>query len=211
MKFRCRFPPTALACLVAACATGSASRCTTKVYAASDLRQTLLRRVAFVPFEDEAEAGPAVREIQRALAQEFEKATAAEVVQIDPLSHIEVAKQAPPRRTGEYQLEAIAQLGARHGVDAVLFGAVTAWRPYVPQHLGVRLDLVSTQTGHLLWSAFADFDLADADASGALEAAYRRYAKSAALSLSWRQAQSSPARVTALVAAEAVASLKMRR
>lgn len=179
-------------------------------YRSDELASIPLRRVVLVPLEDEAHAGMARLAVQAAVAQEFEKSTSAEIIAIDPMSHMEVAKQDPPRRSGQYQLEAILQLATRHGADAVLFGAITAYRPYAPQHLGIRLDLISAESGMPLWSVFSDFDLADADAKATLERVYRRQSASPATTLSWEQALNSPARVAALVASEAVGTLRPR-
>jgi hypothetical protein len=194
----------------AACKASVKPLRTSPSFRSEELAALPLRRVVLVPLEDEAHAGMARIAVQTAVAHEFEKSTSAEIIAIDPMSHMEVAKQDPPRRSGQYQLEAILQLATRHGADAVLFGAITAYRPYSPQHLGIRLDLISAESGMLLWSVYSDFDMADADANHTLERAYLRQASSPASTLSWEQAQNSPARVAALVASEAVATLRKK-
>jgi hypothetical protein len=205
------FVAFAILCVAPACQIGPKRYRSSPSFRAEDLTPSSIRRVVFVPIEDEANAGIARQAVQESLSREFEKATSIEIVTIDTAGHLEMARHAPPRRSGQYPLEAILALATRHGADAVLFGAVTAYRPYAPQRLGVRLDLISAETGLLLWSVFSDFDMSDEDAKNTLERVYRTQAAATQQSLSWDQAQNSPARFAQLVASEAIATLKKKK
>jgi hypothetical protein len=201
----------AIAASAAACRDANHRRRPTPSFHSDELASRKIRRVVLAPFEDEARTGPARAAIQEAFAHEFEKATSVEVVAIDAMAHMEAAQDDRPRRTGQYHLESILELALRHDADGVLFGTITSYRAYAPQKLGIRVDLVSANSGLLLWSAHAEFDMADDDARFTLESDYKKYASKEPQALSWDHAMNSPGRFASLVSAEAVATLKTPR
>jgi hypothetical protein len=178
-------------------------------YQSEEFQNIQVRRVVLVPFVDEAGAGNEVAVVERAFVEEFQKATAVELIGID-MQDDRFANNDNPRRTGKYKIETILELAIRHGADAVLFGAVTALRPYPPQSLGLRLDLISANSGLALWNCSAHFDMADRDAKSSIEASFNKFGNGGGESLTWDLTLSSPSRFASLVAREAVATLKGR-
>jgi hypothetical protein len=201
----------ALAASAAACRDANHRRRPTPSFRSDELATRKIRRVVLAPFEDEAHSGPERAAIQHAFAQEFEKETSIEVLMIDDAARMEAAQDDRPRRTGQYHLESILELALRHDADGVLFGTITSYRAYAPQKLGIRADLISANSGLLLWSAHADFDMADDDARSTLESHYKKYSAKEPQALSWDHALNSPGRFASLVSAEAVATLKAPR
>jgi hypothetical protein len=64
-------------------------------------------------------------------------------------------------RRGEISGQAILETSARYGVDAVLVGRITRYRPYPPQAVGMELALVSAVTGQIIWNALGVIDADD--------------------------------------------------
>jgi hypothetical protein len=62
---------------------------------------------------------------------------------------------------GRLSTEAMVRLCDRYGLDGVLVGAVTAWRPYSPPHLGLRTQLISVHSGATVWAIDAIYDSND--------------------------------------------------
>ncbi|MFN0205084.1 MAG: hypothetical protein ACKVS6_02075 [Planctomycetota bacterium] len=198
---------TVLACCAGACSAVSDTMRTVPAFRSEEFVNLNLRRVVFVPLADETAGGADVVAVERAFVEEFEKGTSIEMISLD-LSDDRFANNDNPRRTGKYKLETILELAIRHGADAVLFGAVTAFRAYPPQNLGLRLDMISANSGLTLWSCNAHFDMADRDAANAVESAYANYSARSVDSYNWTLTQVSPARFAGLVAAQAVATIR---
>ncbi|MBI3820842.1 MAG: hypothetical protein HY286_19295 [Planctomycetes bacterium] len=176
-------------------------------FRADELDSLQLHRVVLVPFTDDAGAGPERDGIQRAFMQEFEKQTAIEIVLVDSRD-ADLSKNENPRRTGKYRIETILDLAIRHGAEAILFGAITSYRPYPPQDLGLRFDLISANTGLALWSCNAQFDASDSESRDRLASRFISTAAASKDSLTWESAQASPSRFASLVSSEAVATFR---
>lgn len=174
-------------------------------YVSPEISKLNIRRIVVIPFADEANCGSEREAIQRAFMEQLEKVTSIEVVGVD-IRDAELAKNENPRRTGKYRIETILELAIRHGADAVLFGAITAHRPYPPQRLGVRVDLISANSGLALWSCNTQFDLADRESQRIIESSFSSNATKANESLTWDGVQASPSRFATLVAMIAVAT-----
>jgi hypothetical protein len=63
---------------------------------------------------------------------------------------------------GRISTEALVELSERYQLDGVLLGTVTAYRPYLPVHLGLRVQLVSVHSGSTVWAAEGLYDANDA-------------------------------------------------
>lgn len=64
-------------------------------------------------------------------------------------------------RHGRISAEALAKLGERYNLDGVLLGTVTAYRPYKPPYLGLRVQLISLHSATAVWAVEAIYDAAD--------------------------------------------------
>lgn len=65
-------------------------------------------------------------------------------------------------RRGRISIEALTALGQRYDLDGVLLGTVTAYRPYKPPYLGLRVQLVSLHSATAVWAVEAIYDASDA-------------------------------------------------
>ncbi|MDQ1273363.1 MAG: hypothetical protein QG591_1993, partial [Planctomycetota bacterium] len=59
---------------------------------------------------------------------------------------------------GTVDLNIILTLKKLYDVDAIVFGSITHYRPYEPMLLGVKVGMISTDTGAVVWSADGVFD-----------------------------------------------------
>ena len=63
---------------------------------------------------------------------------------------------------GRLSTEALVALSQRYQLDGVLLGTVTGWRPYLPMHLGLRVQLLSVHSATTVWAAEGLYDANDA-------------------------------------------------
>lgn len=162
----------ALAAACAACATPAPmmpSLATAEV--AADFETYRLKRVGVMPF-----AGPEVtpeqsHALQLALHAEISRSTPYEVVLLAPDDVAEVDASEPYRR-GWYLPRTIITLSRRYSLDAILFGTVTQQRSYPPLSLSLQADLVSAETGLVIWTSSVHMDTNDPEVREGLEAYY---------------------------------------
>jgi hypothetical protein len=98
--------------------------------------------------------------LQRALHSELSQSTPYEIVQLDGADLAELETSDPHRR-GWYKPRTIIGLSQRYSLDGILFGTVTQQRFYPPQCLSLSVDLVSAETGLVIWSGSVDLDASD--------------------------------------------------
>jgi len=176
-----------------------------------ELPKLEIRRVALLPFQDDGGARTRRHALEETFARQLELATGIEVIRVDEGVRDEVSPKENPRRLGTYELGSVLELAARYGADGVLYGAITAYRPYVPQELGLRGELVYARSGLVVWTFDAHFDLADAASERALADAHRRLFSQTDGAPSWDSVRTSPDRMAVLVCARAAESYFPRR
>jgi len=66
-----------------------------------------------------------------------------------------------PYRRGWYKPKTIIGLSRRYSLDGILFGTVTQERFFPPQLLALQVELVSAETGLVIWSGSVDLDASD--------------------------------------------------
>ncbi|HKE01394.1 MAG TPA: hypothetical protein VKE69_10325 [Planctomycetota bacterium] len=190
----------AFALALAACEAPPAPPRPVPSYKAPEFQTADYRRIVLVPFDDEAGAREQTDAIARVFGRELEKATSIEVVPLGHAARVELAPRESPRRLGTYRVDAVLDIAARYGADAVLFGTVTAYRPYSPQILGLRAELVSATSGLVVWSVEAQFDLSDPTTLSSLALPPG--------TSDWDSVRVSPGRLAALVSARAVDTIR---
>jgi hypothetical protein len=126
----------------------------------SDFETYRLRRIGLPPFRGRnlpPEQGVA---LQRALHSELSQSTPYEIVQLedDDLAELE---SSDPYRRGWYKPKTIIGLSQRYSLDGILFGTVTQERFFPPQLLALQVELVSAETGLVIWSGSVDLDASD--------------------------------------------------
>jgi hypothetical protein len=127
---------------------------------ADDLDLAPVRRVIVLPFVEANGVDAKVEEIRSEFFRELTKVQRFELLPL-PTGANEDRLLLDAATRGRLSVEALVELGRRYNVDGVLFGTITAYRPYQPPHLGLRVQLVSLHTGGIVWEADAVYDSVD--------------------------------------------------
>jgi hypothetical protein len=126
----------------------------------SDFESYTLRRIGLLPFTGRGIEPAQGADLQRALHSELSQSTPFELVLLDASDMAELESSDPYRR-GWYEPRTIIGLSSRYSLDGILFGTVTQERFFPPQLLALQVDLVSAETGLVVWSGSVDLDAAD--------------------------------------------------
>ena len=160
----------AVVLLVAACATRPPrvpELATARV--AEDFGTYSLRRVGLVPLAGEVLGTDGAEAVQASFYAEISRSTPFEVVSLVE-ADLEETTTSDPHRRGWYRPETIIDVARRYSLDGVLFGTVTHRQFFPPQQLSVQMDLVSAETGLVIWSAEVHLDAADPVVRDGIEA-----------------------------------------
>ena len=156
----------------------------------SDFDSYALRRIGLPPFSARDSATTLGLDQQRALDSELSQSTPLEIVRRDRADLAELDASDPYRR-GWYKPKTIIGLAERYNLDGILFGTVTQERFYPPQLLSLQVDLVSAETGLVIWSGSVNLDASDGRVQTGLKV---YYAGAEEDDQSWRVALLSPER-----------------
>lgn len=156
----------------------------------SDFDTYTLRRIGVLPFTGRTLAEAQGLDLQRAFHTELAQSTPFELVLLDGQDLAELDSSDPYRR-GWYKPKTIIGLSQRYNLDGVLFGTVTQERFFPPQLLSLQVDLVSAETGLVIWSGAVNLDASD---NRVLEGLKVYYGFNEDDDQSWRVALLSPER-----------------
>ena len=156
----------------------------------SDFDSYALRRIGLPPFSARDSATTRGLDLPRALHSELSQSTPFEIVRLDGADLAELDASDPYRR-GWYKPKTIIGLAERYNLDGILFGTVTQERFYPPQLLSLQVDLVSAETGLVIWSGSVNLDASDGRVQTGLKV---YYAGAEEDDQSWRVALLSPER-----------------
>ncbi len=126
----------------------------------SDFESYALRRIGVLPFTGRDLESTQGLDLQRALHTELAQSTPFELVLLDGEDLAELDASEPHRR-GWYKPRTIIGLSQRYSLDGILFGTVTQARFFPPQLLSLQVDLVSAETGLVIWSGTVNLDGSD--------------------------------------------------
>ena len=138
---------------------------------APDFESYEIRRVGLLPFEGRSVSASRNRALQDVFLSEISRSTPWEIVVLQP-EDLEMVVASQPHRQGWYRPRTLIQLSRRHNLDALFFGTVTEERFFPPQLLGLSTDLVSAETGLVIWSSAVHLDATDQRVRNGLEAFY---------------------------------------
>ena len=177
--------------LVAGCVSGRGGSLPKLAHAvvSPDFDTYPLRRVGLLPFTGPEVSVPRALELQKALHTELAQSTPYELVQLAERDLYEL-EQSDPHRQGVYKPRTIIDLAQAYHLDGILFGTITQERFFPPLLLSLAVDLVSAETGLVLWSGSVHLDASDARVQDGL----RIYAGNPADPEAWRVALISPER-----------------
>jgi hypothetical protein len=119
-----------------------------------------VRRIIVLPFGAETGVHADCNKVRDAFVTELQKLRRFEVVPLPSDAHEDDVLNRSLAR-GRVSSEALVQLCNRYAVDGVLLGTVTTHRPYQPQQLGMRTQLVSVHSGSPIWAVDAIYDASE--------------------------------------------------
>ena len=137
----------------------------------SDFESYRIHRVGLLPFSGDGVTPERSLDLQRAFHSELSQSTPFEVVLLGDADLEELEKSEPHRR-GWYRPRTIIGLSQRYSLDALVFGTVTQERFFPPQLLALQVDMVSSETGLVIWSASVHVDANDPRVHDGLELYY---------------------------------------
>jgi hypothetical protein len=128
-----------------------------------------LRRVGIVPFTGAQIDGEQSRMLQTAFALELARRGRFEVVQLAAEELAEV-DQSQPHLRGAYDPRTLLELSHRYRLDGLVIGTVAELQWHPPLEIAVGVELVSCETGLIVWSSSVQIDTEDPHARKAMEA-----------------------------------------
>ncbi len=128
-----------------------------------------LKRIGLLPFAGAETVEAGAEFIAQAFFVELSQATPYEVVLLQPVDLAETIPSEPHLR-GSYDPRTIIELARRYRLDGLFVGTVTQHRSYPPQQLSVGMELVSAETGSILWASEVHLDAADRRVQDSLRA-----------------------------------------
>ena len=195
----------ALGCIPSASRQQCAKPPEVRCYRSSSLARARRRRILVLPFRYADHS--ASRAVTAAFALELEKGQTFEVLTPDSPEG-KVAERLGVWDGGCLDVHALTALHRRSKIDAVALGHVLRYRPYDPPVLSVRVQVVSTRTGGVLWGVEGAFDARDAGVQQLMEQFYDTQLAMSRRGLGWRLLLSSPRHFAQFVAHELVATLR---
>jgi hypothetical protein len=138
-------------------------------HSAPDFVSYELRRIGLLPFHGHDLDRARADELQSALRLELTQHTPYEIVLLSAADMAEI-DPAEPHERGAYSTHTVLAAARRFRLDGLLVGTVTHIETYPPLAIGLRAELVASETGLVVWSATLDFDSADARVRDSIEA-----------------------------------------
>ena len=144
--------------VVAGCSSAPPHHSSSLSYNKTDeFKKIHIRRVLLLPFEYGVDREAVIDEVTEAFAVELRKIGSFEVI---------VPSENKTTRTSEHEiwdkgsinLNTLLTLRKKYDADAIIFGNITHYRPFEPMLLGVKVGMISTDTGTVVWSADGVFD-----------------------------------------------------
>lgn len=172
----------------------------------SDYPTYSLRRVGLLPFAGADLDGRRETEFRQAFLFEFARTAPYEVIALTEAQIAEVDPSRPHER-GVYPSRTVLELARRFRLDGLLAGSVTQLEVYSPQLLGLQLELVSAETGLVIWSSSVHVDGADASLTPNFEHFRRQQRDDSAGSADLQLTLLSPARLARFAAYEIARTL----
>ena len=119
-----------------------------------------IQRVGLLPFEGAGLSSARRSELQLAFYGEVSQSTPYEIVLLEAGDLDEVESSEPYRR-GWYNPRTLIEIAKRFQLDAVFFGTVPHERFFPPQLFSLQVDLVSAETGLVIWTGNVHLDASD--------------------------------------------------
>jgi len=195
--------------LLGGCAREHVESNHTSFYLSPEYNLRSVRRVLIVPFNYTGTDPNIAADLVNALGLQLQKSGLFEVVfgervlkKLDDADSVWVK--------GVFNVDAVQEARKKFQADAIVFGTITHYYPVEPAAMGVRLQMISAETGVVLWSADAAFDSSQRAVSDAVKRYYKEnYAKDYSL-YGWKVVLVSTRRYADFVSHEMVRTLADR-
>lgn len=135
---------------------------------AGDFDTYELRRVGLLPVGGPVVDASDAEALGIGLYSEISRTTPFEVVALGAADLAEVDPSEPHRR-GVWQPRTVIDVSRRFDLDGILFATVTRRQMHPPQRISAQMDLVSSETGLVIWSSSVHLDADDAAVLDGLE------------------------------------------
>ena len=76
---------------------------------------------------------------------------------------------------GVIDVDLLLKAREKYGIEAVLFGKITNYKPYIPLVLGMKITMISVLSGNTLWSIDGDFDSDQKEVVDLAKSYYKKY------------------------------------
>lgn len=159
----------------------------------TDFETYEIRRVGILPFTGSDVSTEQALTLREAFHSELSRTARFELVPLDPADLAEI-QESDPQRRGWYRPRTIIELSRRYSLDGLLFGTVTQQRFFPPLILSLQAELVSAETGLVLWSSAVHLDGSDARVQDGLRLFYGGAAQDNPGTPGWDVALLSPER-----------------
>jgi hypothetical protein len=192
----------AACCALLASACASEERALPRLGSAevvADFDSYVIRRVGILPFADPDGGIEPKGVLQGAFYAELQRCTPYDLLLLDNRD-LEEIQRAEPHRRGALRPDTLIALARRYRLDAVLFGTILQQQLFPPQMLSLRADLVSAETGQVLWSGRLHLDANRAEVRDGLRAYYGEGGGPTSGDPSWELALLAPARLARFAA-----------
>ncbi len=145
-------------CVVAGCSSAPPRHSSSLSYnKTEEYKKIRIRRVLLLPFEYTVDREAIIDEVTEAFAVELRKTGSFEVV-VPSGNSATLTTEHEIWDKGSINLNTLLILRKKYDADAIVFGNITHYRPYEPMLLGVKVGMISTDTGDVVWSADGVFD-----------------------------------------------------
>ena len=122
-----------------------------------EFKKLQIRRVLLLPFEYNVDREAVIDEVTEAFSVELRKIGSFEVI-VPTGNKATIIPEHEIWSKGSVNINTLVTLKKKYDVDAIIFGNITNYRPYEPMLLGVKVGMISTDTGSVVWSADGVFD-----------------------------------------------------
>jgi len=113
-----------------------------------------IRRVAVMPFVDRSRYPAASAQLTGTFVSELRKARRFDVTEVaakEPLAQVTAAR-------GSFDAVQARLLGETLNVDTVIIGEIVEYRPYRPLAIGLRIVMIDTRSGRVVWTVDETLD-----------------------------------------------------
>ena len=166
-----------------------------------------IRRVIVIPFAYESDREEVVKEVTESITMELQKTGEFDVV----LPYENIGSFLEGRQVwdkGSIRGEILTEARRRFGADAVIWGAITNYKPYKPLVLGLKLGMISTDTGSLLWNFDGVFDSNETKVTNMVKSYFEKSSQQGQSIYGWEIMLLSMGQYTRFVANQVISTLK---